>query len=107
MSRKKRRLEWTEKAERDLEFVHAFIAKDKPLAADRFVRKIKRSVENLGHFPHMGEVLARDEDSEIREIYVKSYRIVFRVREDCVRVVTIIHGSRDFSRIEDHLKDFI
>ena len=45
----------------------------------------------------MGEILATDNESVIREIYVKSYRVVFRLRDDSIRVLTIVHGSRDFN----------
>jgi toxin ParE1/3/4 len=103
MPRKRRNLEWTEKAESDLESVRAYIAKDKPIAADKFVARINRAVANLRRFPHLGELLARDDESEIREISVKSYRVLFRVREDSIRVLTIIHGARDFKFIEDEL----
>jgi toxin ParE1/3/4 len=96
MPRKRRNLEWTEKAERDLELIHAFIAKDKPIAAIRFVARIKRAVENLIRFPYMGEILTREEESQIREIYVKTCRVVFRVRVDAIRVITLVHSARDF-----------
>lgn len=97
MPRKRSSIDWTEKAERDLEAIRSIIAKNKPIAADRFILRIKKAVENLKRFPSMGEILATDNESVIREIYVKSYRVVFRLRDDSIRVLTIVHGSRDFN----------
>ena len=65
---RRRKLEWTRKAENDLESIRAYIATDKPKAADRFILRIKRAVENLKRFPNLGETLARDENSQVREL---------------------------------------
>jgi plasmid stabilization system protein ParE len=65
------------------------------MAADRFAR-VRRSVERLRLFPQSGELLSRDEHSELREIYVKPCRVFFRVRKEGVRIITLVHGARDF-----------
>ncbi len=96
MPRRKKSPEWTEKAERDLESIRAYIAQEKPRAADRFVTRIQRAVESLRRFPHVGEMVARDDDSELREIYVKPCRVFFRVRAESIRIITVVHGARDF-----------
>src|ERR1700731_3726220 len=84
--RKKPRLGWTEPAEHDLDSIRAFIARDSPGNAGRFIARIRRAVANLRNFPFSGEVLAGDEDSELREIYVNSYRVIFRRRDDSILV---------------------
>src|SRR5438270_558282 len=96
MPRKRRSPDWTERAERALESIRAHSAKDKPMAADRFVARVKRAVEGLRRFPHVGELLARDDDSELREIFVRPCRVFFRVREGTIRIIAIVHVARNF-----------
>lgn len=76
--------------------MRAFIGRELPRAADRFVTRVKRAVEGLRRFPHLGELLARDDESELREIFVKPRRIFFRVREDTIRIITLVHHARNF-----------
>jgi toxin ParE1/3/4 len=105
MPKRKKDLEWTRKAENDLEAIRSFIAKDKPIAADRFIQRILRAVENLRRFPYLGQMLVCDENSEIREINVKSYRIIFRVSGDIVRIITLIHAARNPRFLERELEN--
>ena len=76
--------------------MRAYIAKDKPIAADRWVARVKRSVERLARFPRLGELIARDEDSELREIFVKPCHVFFRVSNEAIRVIALVHGARAF-----------
>lgn len=101
--RKKGSLEWAQTAEDDLEQIRKYIARDSPLSATRFIAGIKKEVGSLRTFPHMGEMLDRGDGEEIREIYVKSYRVLFRVRERAVRILAVIHGARDFEAFDQHL----
>lgn len=68
MPRKKASLDWTESATRHLEEIRAYIARDSPLNADRFIAKIIRAVEKLRHMPHMGEVLEQGDRGVLREL---------------------------------------
>jgi toxin ParE1/3/4 len=40
----------------DLNRIHAWIAKDRPQAADRAVERILDGAERLGQFPYMGHI---------------------------------------------------
>ena len=92
--RRKPRLRWAEPAANDLDSIRTYIAKDSPRNADRFIARIRRAVANLRNFPFSGEVLAADEDSELREIYVNSYRVIFRRRDDSILIIAVVHGAR-------------
>jgi hypothetical protein len=50
-------------------------------------------------------MLVCDENSEIREINVKSYRIIFRVSGDIVRIITLIHAARNPRFLERELEN--
>jgi plasmid stabilization system protein ParE len=48
-----------ESAYRDLDNIHDWIAKDRPIVADRVIERIIQSTELLGHFPDIGQEGAR------------------------------------------------
>ena len=58
-------------------------------------------MQNLTRFPESGEILQHKEGERLREIYVRSYRVIFRVRENSVRVIAVIHAARDFHLFEE------
>jgi len=33
-------------------------------------------------------------DESLREVYVHRYRLMYRVREDRIEILTVIHGAR-------------
>ncbi|MBV9758820.1 MAG: type II toxin-antitoxin system RelE/ParE family toxin [Alphaproteobacteria bacterium] len=83
------------RAERDLEEIRDYIARDRPLAASRIVTRVLQSLEHLQHFPLLGRVGLV---AETRELLIAGlpYRAVYRVHGDTIVVVAIIHTSRRF-----------
>jgi toxin ParE1/3/4 len=69
-----------EVAYRDLDEIHAWITIDNPVAADRVVDRIIKSIELLGHFPYIGRA---GKAAGTREWVVSSlpYIIVYTSRE--------------------------
>ena len=51
-------------------------------------------MERLTDFPRSGRVVPEFERSDIRELIVQSYRIVYRVRGEDVEILTVHHGAR-------------
>lgn len=37
--------------------------------------------------------------SNVREIYVKSYRLIYWITADVVTVIAFVHGARDLGRL--------
>jgi plasmid stabilization system protein ParE len=88
-----RRVRWTKAARADLHQIHAYIARDSKIYAQRFVDRIKAAVEDIQIFPEAGaRVLEWDRD-DIREIFVGDYRVIYRLR-DGVEIIAAIHGAR-------------
>jgi len=91
-----RTLRWTERAVADLEEIGDFIARDKPRAAERWVQELVRVAERAALVPFSGRrvpELARD---DIRELRRRSYRVVYRVTDTRVEVLTVFEGHRLF-----------
>ena len=48
----------------------------------------------LGRFPQAGRKVPEFDDENIRELVVYSYRIIYRLQENEVLIVAVIHGKR-------------
>jgi toxin ParE1/3/4 len=51
-------------------------------------------VEGSAIFPLGGRVVPELRRPDIRELFVYSYRIVYRIHNDAVTILTIYHGAR-------------
>jgi toxin ParE1/3/4 len=91
---------WSPQAADDLEAIRSFIGKDSPSYAAIFGEKIVASVQSLNHNPERGRIVPETKDPSIREIFLKKYRIIYRICVEAVEIITIIHGSRDFSKFK-------
>jgi toxin ParE1/3/4 len=90
------RIRWSARAEQDLEEIGDHIARDNPQAAERWVGKILDRTSKAAIAPFGGRVSAEFRQDNVREVFLRSYRIVYRVRDDEVQVVTVFEGHRLF-----------
>jgi plasmid stabilization system protein ParE len=81
---------------RDLEGIRAYIANDSPRFADLTIRRIVAAVERLGEFPESGRIVPERHQRDVREVIVRNFRIVYRLRPDNAEIVTVFRGSREF-----------
>lgn len=87
-------MRWTPQAADDLEAVCLYIARDTPVAATVFAERVLRATAHLADFPEMGRIVPEWGRSEIREVFVYSYRLIYRTRAESVDVLAIHHGVR-------------
>jgi plasmid stabilization system protein ParE len=51
-------------------------------------------VKNLKDMPYIGRKVPGFNDDATREILYKEYRIIYRIVDDVIEFVTVIHGRR-------------
>ena len=85
---------WTPRAKQDLRDLRRYIARDAPSTAKAFIRRIQERVRRIGIMPTAGALVVEAASDDIREIYVGSYRIIYRVREHDVHVLIVMHGAQ-------------
>ena len=90
---------WTDPAIDDLQSIRDYIARDSELYADNFISSILMAVERLESFPQIGRVTPEAGNPEIRELFLGSYRIIYRIRQEMIQILTVIHGSRELSQL--------
>src|SRR5687768_4433261 len=88
------RITWSPRAIEDLEAIAQFIATDSPFYAGAVVKNILRSCRNLSKFPLAGRVVPEIADDNIRETFVYSYRVSYRLQEDVITIAASVHGRR-------------
>ena len=71
-----------------------YIAQDKPLAAEKWVRTVFSKVEQLEISPELGIVVPELGNIQFRELICSHYRIIYRVEETRVSILTIRHGRQ-------------
>jgi plasmid stabilization system protein ParE len=92
----KTRIIWSERARADLTEIGDRIASHDPGAAERWVGKLIALIEQAGRVPMAGRVVPEVCRTEVRERILRRFRVVYRLREDGIEVVTIFEGHRQF-----------
>ncbi len=91
-------LRWSHRAEADLEAIGDYIAADDPRAAERWVGKLLDKARAAATSPLAGRMVPEIGLEAVREVFLRSYRIVYRVRGDEVQVLTVFEGHQRLPR---------
>lgn len=95
-----RTLIWTETALHDLDEAAAYIARDSKFYAKAFVKEARQAARSLKRFAERGRIVPELGDPQIREIFVRRYRLIYKTEgTKRIYVVRFIHGARDFSSL--------
>jgi len=60
------------------------------------VQRLVNSVERLIEFPEIGRIVPEVGEHELRELIVRPFRLVYRIRPGLVEVATVFRSSRQF-----------
>lgn len=87
------RLEFAPRYFRRLEDIRDWIARDNPAAAARMIARIRAAVERLATAPGAGRP---GRVASTRELVISGtpYIVPYRVRDDTVQIITILHGAQ-------------
>lgn len=88
------RVVWTRNATRDLRGIHDAIAQTSREYARILVDRITRRTKALARFPRLGPQVPEYEDEAVRELFEHPYRIIYRVHQGRVQILSVVHGAR-------------
>ncbi|MCX5815961.1 MAG: type II toxin-antitoxin system RelE/ParE family toxin [Proteobacteria bacterium] len=74
--------------------IATYIAQENPAAAEKWVDTVFRKVEDLQNFPESGRVVPETEIKTIRELIYGNYRLIYRLEEKRISVLTVRHGKQ-------------
>jgi toxin ParE1/3/4 len=78
--------------------IEAYISSDNPAAADRFLAVLTDRFKVLADMPRIGR--RRDKfASGVRSISEGNYVILYRVKNDAMEILRVLHGARDPERV--------
>lgn len=98
-----RRLVWSPEAADDLEEITAYIARDSAAYARAVASKVLATTRSIREFPEIGRVVPELDNQEVRERFVYSYRVIYKVEQRRVLILAILHGKRLLGDAEDWL----
>jgi plasmid stabilization system protein ParE len=87
-------VEWSERARDDLRTIFAHIAADNRAAAERRISRIVERAELTSAAPLLGRLVPELARDDVRETYLRSYRIVYRTDGRDLWILTVSEGSR-------------
>lgn len=84
------KVELTERAQADLEEIAEYIARDNPVAAEAWVDKLLDKAQAAAVQPRAGRVVPEVGDPDIREVFLRTYRIIYRIEPARILVLTVL-----------------
>jgi toxin ParE1/3/4 len=85
---------WTERSIADLFAIGDYIALDDPIAARSWVERLRERAARAAELPTAGRVVPEIGRSDVREVFLRTYRVVYRVVDKDIVVLTVFEGHR-------------
>jgi len=92
------KVHWTEAALLDLEGIETYISRHSPMYAHGMIERVFDRAWQLELHALLGAVVPEYEDDSLRELLEGPFRIVYRVHENQVDVVAVVHAARRLPR---------
>lgn len=94
-------MRWSSRATRDLEEIATYIARDDPKAAREWIAKLRRAAVNAAHTPLAARIVPELRRDDVREVFLRSHRIVYGARDDHIFVFTVFGGGKQLAVPEE------
>lgn len=85
---------WSDQSFKDIDFICEYISRDSRFYAFSFADKLFNSGESLNKYFHRGRIVPELLKENIREIFINDYRMIYRINDEYVEILTVIHGKR-------------
>jgi len=98
MASRRRRVVWTAVAREAIQEALEFIAEDSAEGARKVLHAALDLASGLETLGDRGRIVPEIRDPDIREVFVYSYRLLYRVKPGQITILGFLHGARDFER---------
>lgn len=85
---------WTDNALEDINNIRKFIAQDSVIEANKFIDLILQKTDKLKQFPQLGRIVPEKNLDYFRELIIKNYRVIYKIRENSIYIMMVVHGTR-------------
>jgi toxin ParE1/3/4 len=90
---------FTPAANADLTSIGNWIAKDNPRRAASFLIELRNACRTIGDAPKGSVVVQRYLDHDVRRKTFREYLIFYRIKNNQIEILHVMHGSRDYSSL--------
>ena len=90
---------FTDAAKADLRDIGDWIAEDNPVRARSFIVELRRKTLSIGVNPRLYPLALNLEVQGIRRRLYRGYLIFYRVGENRIDILHILHGARDYEAL--------
>jgi toxin ParE1/3/4 len=94
------RVYWTDRAIADLITIGEYIARDNPRVARAWLERLRKRAELAAETPLAGRRVPEIGREDVRETFLRSYRIVYRTSADGITVLTVFEGRRRIGDVD-------
>ncbi|MFH0926510.1 MAG: type II toxin-antitoxin system RelE/ParE family toxin [bacterium] len=77
--------------------IYNYIARDSKYYATKVSQDIVERSEKIERFPESGRIVPELDDFKIREVFIYSYRLMYKISKQSIEVLAVIHFKQDFS----------
>jgi toxin ParE1/3/4 len=88
------RLRWTERSQADLLTIAEYIGRDNRRVALSWLDRLRERARRAAEHPRAGRMVPEFGREDIREVFLRSYRIVYKIGEETIDVLTVFEGHR-------------
>ena len=85
---------WSKESLRQLIEIEQFISRGNPDRAVKFINKLIDRGEKVKDYPYKGRIVPEFSINEIREVFEKTYRIVYKISKDQIEILTVFEGHQ-------------
>jgi toxin ParE1/3/4 len=85
---------WTQTALEHLLAIYEHISRDSHRYALRMVDRITERSNQIARCPESGRIVPEFGSPEIRELIEEPYRVMYRIGDDRIEVIAVLHGAR-------------
>lgn len=72
----------------------SYIEQESPLVAKQVVQRITSRCGQLAELPHSGHKVPDFSRDDIRELFSRPYRIIYRIKSDQIDILSVMHYRR-------------
>ena len=88
------KIRWAHEALERLIEIEEYTSKDSRDRAIKFVDQLIEHTDLLSDKPRMGRTVPELANPDIRELVFKRYRIVYRLKANCIEILSVFEGHR-------------
>jgi len=85
------KVHWTDRAKARLHSINDYLTEQNPQAAKKVTETILRRSAKLANPPEIGHKVKGYENTDLREVLARPYRLIYRVKTDQVDIATVLH----------------